>query len=101
MHKYKYLMNNEMNIPEDSPIFMMWYQGINKAPRIVKICFQSVLEKREKHPLILLDKYNLGKYLKLSGYIFHKFKKRKISYQQFSDIVRTGLLARHGGYWID
>ena len=58
--------------------------------------FLISIEKREKHPLILLEKYKLGKYMKLPGYIFHKFKKRKISYQHFSGIVRTGLLAGIG-----
>ena len=101
LNKYQYLIDKEETILEDSPIFMMWYQGIQKAPKVVKMCFQSVFVNREKHPLILLDKYNLGKYLELPNYIFQKLKKRRISYAAFSDIVRIGLLTRHGGYWID
>ena len=101
LHKYKYLINNEKTILEDSPIFMMWYQGIKKAPRVVKMCFQSVFVNREKHPLILLDKHNLRRYLKLPSYIYHKFRRGRIGYAAFSDIVRTGLLTRYGGYWID
>ena len=101
VNRFKYLIEKETNIPEKSPIWMMWYQGIQKAPKIVKICFQSVLINKEKHPVYLLDKHNLNKYIKLPDYIMNKFKRKIIGYQHFSDIVRTGLLYIYGGYWID
>ena len=99
--KYKYLLKNEKNIAEDSPIWMMWYQGIKKAPPIVKACIQSVIVNRAKHPVYIITKYNINKYIKFPSYLIEKFKKRRFSITHFSDIVRFGLLYKYGGYWID
>ena len=38
-NKYKYLIKKEKNIEEDSPIWMMWYQGIENAPPISSIMY--------------------------------------------------------------
>lgn len=68
-NKYKYLLKNEKNISEYSPIWMMWYDGIKNAPPIVKLCFQSVILNRAKHRVYIIDKYNYEKYIKLPFYI--------------------------------
>ena len=99
--KYKYLLTKEKNIEEDSPIWVMWYQGIKNAPPIVKSCIQSIIENREKHPVYIISKYNLDKYIKLPYYIFEKLKQRKINIEQFSGIIRFALLCKYGGYWVD
>lgn len=101
VNKYKHLIKNEKNIEEDSPIWVMWYQGIENAPPIVKSCIQSIIINRAKHPVYIISKYNLDKYIKLPPYIIEKFEKREFSIQQFSDIIRFALLCKHGGYWID
>ena len=54
VNKYEYLLKEEKNIEEDCPIWTMWYQGIEKAPPIVLSCFQSMIENRGKHPVIIL-----------------------------------------------
>ena len=99
--KYQYLIKNEKNIPDDSPIWIMWFQGINNAPHIIKACIQSILINRAKHPVIFLDKSNIKKYLELPEYILSKFEDRLFTITHFSDIVRMALLSKFGGYWID
>ena len=99
--KYEHLSNREKNIDEDSPIWMMWYQGLEEAPPIVLSCFQSVIENRAKHPVYILSKYNLDKYIHLPNYIIKKFNKGIFTITHFSDIVRMALLYKYGGYWID
>jgi hypothetical protein len=42
--KYKKLIISEKNISDDSPIWMMWYQGINNAPPMILSCIQSIIE---------------------------------------------------------
>ena len=42
--KYKKLIIYEKNISDDSPIWMMWYQGINNAPPMILSCIQSIIE---------------------------------------------------------
>ena len=99
--KYKYLIDSDEKIEEDSPIWMMWYQGIENAPSIVLSCIQSVINNRAKHPVILISKYNLEKYIKLPEYIIEKFNNNTFSITHLSDIVRFALLEKYGGYWID
>ena len=76
--KYKKLIISEKNISDDSPIWMMWYQGINNAPPIVLSCIQSIIENKANHSLILLDKFNLKNYIELPSYITEKLKKKNI-----------------------
>ena len=99
--KYEYLLKYEKNIAEDSPIWTMWYQGIDKAPPIVLSCIQSIILNRGKHPVYIISKYNLHKYLKLPSYIIEKYKNGSFTTTHFSDIIRMGLLYKYGGYWLD
>ena len=101
VNKYKYLIKKEKNIEEDSPIWMMWYQGIENAPLIVQSCIKSVILNRAKHPVYIISKYNLNKYIKLPKYIIQKLNSGYITITHFSDIVRAALLYKYGGYWID
>ena len=101
VNKYKYLINKEKNIEEDCPIWVMWYDGIQSAPPIIKSCFQSIIENRVRHPVFLITKFNLEKYIKLPSFINEKFKNGTFSITHFSDIVRFALLSKYGGYWID
>ena len=54
VYKYTYLLEKEKNIEDDCPIWTMWYQGIETAPPLVLSCFQSMIENRGKHPVIIL-----------------------------------------------
>ena len=87
INKYKYLIKKEKNIKENCPIWTMWYQGIEAAPPIVRSCIQSIIENRVKHPVIIITKYNIDKYIKLPYYIMEKFNKIIITVTHFSDIV--------------
>ena len=99
--KYKYLIKNEKNIPENSPIWIMWYQGIKNAPPIVLSCIKSIFVNRGNHHIHIIDKYNIGSFIKLPPYIKEKFNNGTFSITHLSDIVRMGLLYKYGGYWID
>ena len=99
--KYQYLLSDEKIIPEDSPIWIMWYQGIEKAPPIVKSCVKSVIINRGKHKIFLINKYNINNFIKLPSYIYEKLDNGSFTITHFSDIVRSGLLYTYGGYWID
>ena len=79
----------------------MWYQGIENAPPIVLSCIQSVIENRAKHPVYIISKYNLEKYIELPDYIIKKFEQGLFTITHFSDIIRMSLLYKYGGYWID
>ena len=101
IHRYKFLVNNKKNISDDCPIWVMQYQGIENAPPIVKACIKSIIINAAKHPVIILNKNNLNKYLSLPSHIMKKYNKKLITTIHLSDIIRMGLLSKHGEYWID
>ncbi len=93
-------VNKEVKI--DKTIWILWLQGIENAPRLVKQCYKSILKnKPEDYDVVLLDESNLSSYISLPEYIYEKHKCDQISATHFSDILRAGLLYQYGGCWID
>lgn len=80
--------------------WILWWQGLNNSPEIVKSCITSVI-KRYDGNVIVITKDNVKKYTNISDIIYDKFSKGFISKTHFSDIVRFNLLRNHGGLWID
>ena len=88
-------------IPHNAPIWILWYQGENCMPPIVKICYLSVLNNAVDHPVHLLTAENLSDFIDIPEFIIEKVKRKTISLTHYSDIIRMGLLSRYGGIWID
>ena len=88
---------------EKNPIYQFWWQGIENAPDIVKVCNSSLLknynDKTQK--LIILDKNNLFDYITFPEYIMDKFNRGMISITHLSDLARVMLLEQTGGLWVD
>ena len=99
--EYTSVNHTDVNISDDSPIWVLWYQGFEQAPPIIKACINSIKKNSGTHPVIVLSKDNISDYLKLPDNIVTKFKKGFFSITHLSDIIRLGLLTKYGGYWID
>ena len=83
-------------------IWILWLQGFENAPEIVKICYNSVIKNKPKHMnVVLLDEKNLNSYVKLPTYINSLYEKGYMTFQTYSDLVRLELLTTYGGTWID
>lgn len=82
-------------------IWIMWWQGIENAPEIVKACVQSVIKNNPQKNIIIITQKNLGQYITLPNYILDKFNNGSIQMPGFSDIVRMTLLSDYGGMWVD
>lgn len=82
-------------------IFVFWWDGLNKAPEIVKSCIESVRRMHQGCEVIVIDKNNFEQYTNINTEILQGFKDDKISIQTFSDILRFNLLKENGGVWID
>lgn len=85
----------------NAPIWVFWWQGLNNAPELVKICVASLQRNRGNHPVIIVDQWNYSHYVRLPEYIPNKLREGVISLTHFSDILRVNLLAAHGGLWCD
>jgi hypothetical protein len=86
----------------DAKIWIMWWQGWDNMPPIVKACFHSIQKhNKSQYPIVLLTKDNFKEYVNLPGYILKKVDEGLITLTHLSDIIRVCLLADHGGLWLD
>lgn len=84
-------------------IYKLWWQGLDNAPPIVKVCHESLIRNYDPttQELILIDKNNVFNYIQLPDYILEKFYDGKITITHLSDVIRSVLLAETGGLWSD
>lgn len=84
-------------------IYFFWWQGIDNAPDIVKICYKSLLEKYDPklQKINIIDSKNFKEYVDVPEYILQKFQKGIISITHLSDLIRFMLLYKNGGLWVD
>lgn len=82
-------------------IWFFWWQGINKAPNLVRRCYSSLKKNASGYEVVLLTRNNIQNYVDLPPYILNKMKKGKISITHYSDIIRFNLLKEFGGLWVD
>jgi hypothetical protein len=104
--KYKSVLDERhgsspINDSSEKVIWVLWLQGIENAPDIVKICYKSIIKFSCDYKVVLIDNDNLFNYISLPDYIVKKWKNGIITNTHFSDIVRTELLIEHGGIWLD
>lgn len=86
---------------ETDNVWICWLQGIDNAPEIVKVCYQSIKKWMPDRKIYVIDQKNLFEYVNLPDYIINKWKKGIISNTLFSDFVRLSVLTQFGGIWVD
>lgn len=82
-------------------IWVCWFQGIERAPELVKTCYKSVKRWYPDNDIVLITKENFRDYVDIPEYVISKWEKGKILNAHFSDILRLALLIKYGGLWID
>lgn len=95
------LWESKDKISNKDTVWVMWLQGIDNAPEIVKRCVESQVQALPEKKFIFLDESSIEKYIKLPEYIYEKRKKGFIGNAHYSDLVRNEILINYGGYWID
>ena len=98
------IIEEDASLPHDHEkiIWIMWQQGMDNAPELVRMCYRSILNGfSDKFKIICLDENNVHDYITLPDHIIQKFKKGYITRQWFADLVRITLLDKYGGTWID
>ncbi len=80
-------------------IFLFWLQGWEKAPYLQKKVLESWFINNPDWNIELIDINNLENYVDDINYIYDK--KKEISPQAKSDIIRLSLLKNYGGVWAD
>lgn len=82
-------------------IFVMWWQGEEHAPAIVKSCIQSIRRAANGHDVIVISESNVGEYATVPEFILQRLREKKMIFAHFSDMLRLQLLTLYGGCWID
>ncbi|MCR4584369.1 MAG: capsular polysaccharide synthesis protein [Lachnospiraceae bacterium] len=86
-------------LPDRDVIWWCWLQSLEKAPEIVRCCYESVKKLGKK--IIVLDEGNLTEYVSLPDHIIEKYNRGIISRTHYTDLVRMELLTERGGLWLD
>lgn len=94
-------INPPVNRTRSSKIWVLWLQGIEQAPLLVKKCYESLQIHLCDYELVLLTEENYRDYVKFPDYIQHKIDSGVITKTHFSDLLRLELLEKYGGTWID
>ena len=82
-------------------IFWCWLQGKENAPKLSKVCLNSLIINCKKHEIIIITEKNMNQYIHFPPYILQMYKNKYIPKAQFSDLLRLELLVKYGGTWID
>lgn len=89
----------EMSFPPSFPkqLFLLWFQGWEDAPEVVKLCRRSWEHHHPHWQIHLLDAGNLASYVDLDDIGWW----RNMELTQLSEVLRVCLLNRYGGAWTD
>ncbi|SDA62501.1 Capsular polysaccharide synthesis protein [Methanobrevibacter millerae] len=86
---------------KSNKVWFCWFQGIENAPEIVKICYTSAKDNLKDKEVILITEENMFDYITFPQFIIEKWKKGIISNTHISDLLRLELLIKYGGLWLD
>ena len=87
--------------PAPDVIWQYWEQGGENVPPLVKTCLKSVKKYSDNRERIIITPQNIENYTDIPGFIYDLKNKGIIKTAHFSDILRSNLLSKHGGTWVD
>ena len=85
----------------DAPIWICWLQGEHQAPSFVSSMIARIRTNANGHPVRIVTADGIAEHLTLPGHVIDAYRAGRMPQQQLADIVRAGLLATHGGLWVD
>ena len=101
--KFRDIAPEKLTFPEtkvDEPIWLFWNTGLEKAPEIVRTCYQSV-KKYAGRQVVLLTENNVQNYINMPDYLNEKLKSGVLPLAIYTDLMRVALLEHYGGTWMD
>ena len=93
-------------LPQGDPelrdrIWVCWWQGLENAPALVQKCIASIQRNAGPYKVTVITEENYREFVSIPSWIQERSRAGKISLTHYSDILRTSLLAEHGGIWLD
>lgn len=93
--------SDQMEHKRSNKVWFCWFQGLDQAPEIVKVCNASLKRYLKDKEVIVLTNENIHEYVSFPEFIMEKYKKGILDNTRLSDIARLELLIKYGGTWID
>ena len=98
----KSIFPRNSDIPDEKNIWVYWNDDIELAPDLVKKCYKQLQKnKPENYRLILISQQNIQEYVHFPSFIMDKVERKIMSQAHFADIIRTALIYKYGGIWMD
>ena len=86
-------------------IWIMWWQGEDNMPNVPKACIKSIKHWAKGYDVRIINSSNYNKYIELNDIIQYQnqyyFGNQRLTMQYLSDIIRSRLLSKYGGVWMD
>lgn len=82
-------------------IWILWLQGENNAPALVKSCTRSMRKMFPEWKIVYLTEENLEDYVHFPAYINDLWREHCFGAAHYSDLIRADILASYGGLWAD
>ncbi len=92
-------MLNKQNSKVPKIIWILWFQGFDNAPYVVKKCLASWKKYNPDWKINLLEEANISEYINLNELVGKNVQ--EITKQALSDVLRINLLEKYGGVWTD
>lgn len=80
-------------------IWIYWNGGLDSAPEVVKVAVKSWVAKNPDFELIFLDDEKIQEYFDFKSLFMNLTINAGVAHK--SDFIRTYMLARFGGVWVD
>lgn len=91
----------EKATPSQKKIWVLWWEGQEEMPELVKCCCESIKRKSGEYEVVVLSEENFAQYITFPDYINEKYRQGKISIVHMADLLRVYLLCEYGGVWLD
>ena len=98
---FKNYYNSSLPRNRSNKVWVLWLQGMDSAPELVKKCYESLQQNLDNQEIILLTEKNYQNYVEVPKHIQEKITSGIITRTHFSDLLRLELLSKYGGTWID
>lgn len=79
-------------------IWCLWFQGWDDAPPLVKACGASWRQCNPDWRIVYVSQANLGAFCDIAA---DEIYRKGLPSAALSDVIRTDLLHRYGGIWVD
>lgn len=84
----------------DARIWVFWNDPQN-MPLMVRQCVRRIRAMANGHEVVLLTEANLHDYVDLDPLVWRKYAEGKITRTHISDFIRTAVLSKYGGLYLD